>query len=218
MPIRTGTRARLQAYTALASPTPEQRRCRLNKAIQAITEDDVRTLVSCIPGHIEVKEVFDLLIGGCDGETGEGRYSDGGRRVRASLLHLAVHHKAPQCTKLLLHLGAPTEANESLLGDCAIHSALRIGGGGGGGIYSLVTLLLEYGASPTSLNSAQDTPLHLAAERGLVHVVKLLLDAGALTTARNRYEETPWDLATLSGSPSSQACADLILTHHLQQQ
>lgn len=66
-------------------------------------------LLSCIPGHIEIKEVFDLLLGGCEGETGEGRYSEGGRRVRASLLHLAVHHKAPQCTKLLLHLGAPTE-------------------------------------------------------------------------------------------------------------
>lgn len=64
-------------------------------------------LLSCIPGHIEIKEVFDLLLGGLEGETGEGRCT--GRRVRASLLHLAVHHKAPQCTKLLLHLGAPIE-------------------------------------------------------------------------------------------------------------
>ncbi|XP_053632531.1 ankyrin repeat and SOCS box protein 8 [Cherax quadricarinatus] len=185
-----------------AGPTPEERLQRLNDAINAITTDDVRTVVSCIPGNIEVGAVYDLVLGAAS--------SGSPRRVRATLLHVALYHSAAHCAKLLLHLGAPTEAPESQLGDRALHSAIRLGH------YDLVMMLLEYGASPTSVNASLDTPLHLAAEKGLVHVVRTLLDAGAHPAVRNRYQETPWDVATLAGSPSSNVCADLILTKHLQ--
>ncbi|XP_047484411.1 ankyrin repeat and SOCS box protein 8-like [Penaeus chinensis] len=188
-------------YNVPKEPTQEERLERLNTAIQAITFDDVRTVVSCIPGNIEVGATYDLVLGASQNKP---------RRVKASLLHLAVHHRAAQCAKLLLHLGAPTEATDSELGDCAIHAGVRMSR------YDLVTLLLEYGASPTSTNAADDTPLHLAAKQGLVHTCKALLEAGADPTARNRYNETPWDTATLAGSPSSLACADIILTNHLQ--
>ncbi|XP_042869434.1 poly [ADP-ribose] polymerase tankyrase-2-like [Penaeus japonicus] len=190
-------------YSVPREPTPEERLERLNTAIQAITFDDVRTVVSCIPGNIEVGAMYDLVLGANQNKP---------RRVKASLLHLAVHHRAAQCAKLLLHLGAPTEAADSDLGDCAIHAGVRMSR------YDLVTLLLEYGASPMSTNAANDTPLHLAAKQGLVHTCMALLNAGAEPTAKNRYSETPWDTATLAGSPSSLACADLILTHHLQAQ
>ncbi|XP_071544975.1 uncharacterized protein [Panulirus ornatus] len=192
-------RKRLGAATP-AGPTPEERLQRLNTTIQAITTDDVRTVVSCIPGNIEVGAVYELVLGASEGKA---------HKVKATLLHLALHHRAHHCAKLLLHLGASTEATESDLGDCAIHCAVRMGS------YELVMLLLEYGASPTSVNASLDTPLHLAAEKGLVHVVKTFLDAGADPVAKNRYLETPWDVAVLAGSPSAVACADLILTKYL---
>ncbi|XP_064095448.1 NF-kappa-B inhibitor epsilon-like [Macrobrachium nipponense] len=183
-------------------PTPEQKLQRLKTAIQAIIADDVCTVVSCIPGNIEVGATHDLVLGA---ELGKPR------RVKATLLHLALHQRAAQCAKLLLHLGAPTEAPESDLGDRALHAAVRMGS------YDLVNLLLEYGSSAQSTNAAGETPLHLAAGKGLVHITKVLLDAGADPLANNRYHETCWDVATLSGTPSATACADLILTHHYQE-
>ncbi|XP_045119423.1 ankyrin repeat and SOCS box protein 8-like isoform X2 [Portunus trituberculatus] len=148
-------------------------------------------VVSCIPGHIEVGKVYDMALNTSAASEAPPR------QVKASLLHLALYHQAYHCAKLFLHLGAPVEASESELGDTALHCAARICG------HSFVQLLLEYGACPSSLNAAKDTPLHLAAERGRVHSVAELLAKGAPTDAKNRYQETPWDVAYLAGSPSS---------------
>ncbi|XP_050704249.1 ankyrin repeat and SOCS box protein 8-like [Eriocheir sinensis] len=203
-PQPTRARGRLGS-SAPAAPTPEEKLNKLNRAISAIMEDDMRTVVSCIPGHIEVGKVYDIVLNASDSSEGIRK------QVRASLLHVALHHRAFQCAKLLLHLGAPVEASESDLGDTALHCAARLGG------HPFVTLLLQYGASPCSLNAANDTPLHLAAERGRVHSVCALLESGASPSAKNRYQETPWDRAVLAGTPSSLVCADLILTKHLQE-
>ncbi|KAK8379348.1 hypothetical protein O3P69_019324 [Scylla paramamosain] len=197
-------RARRLQSSAPPPPTPEEKLKKLNIAMRAVMNDDMRTVVSCIPGHIEVGKVYDMALNVSDTSQAPRR------QVKASLLHLAVYHKAYHCSKLFLHLGAPVEARESELGDTALHCAARIGG------HPFVQLLMEYGASPTSFNAAKDTPLHLAAERGRVHSVAALLAKGAPTDAKNRYQETPWDVAFLAGSPSSLVCADLILTEHMQ--
>jgi len=47
------------------------------------------------------------------------------------------------------------------------------------GVYDMVAVLLEFGASVNVSNSQGRTPLWMAASRGHIDVVKLLIEAGA---------------------------------------
>ena len=60
-------------------------------------------------------------------------------------------------------------------------------------------LLLDWGAKLDRLSKCNDTPLHLAAERGELSVVKLLVEMGADVSAKEYTGQTASDVARIHG-------------------
>ncbi|KAJ5163243.1 uncharacterized protein N7500_005073 [Penicillium coprophilum] len=83
------------------------------------------------------------------------------------------------------NIDAPTASYEAVT---ALHLALMVNIPHG----SLVSLLIENGASVDTKTSDGRTPLHLAAERGRHDIFQILLDAGADISIKDT-EETPTD-------------------------
>jgi len=77
-------------------------------------------------------------------------------------------------SRLLLLAGASPDVHTDLLGRAPVLCVYAHEG-----VYDMVALLLEFGASPNVSNSQGRTPLWMAAGRGHVDVVKLLIEAGA---------------------------------------
>ncbi|KAG0723881.1 Ankyrin repeat domain-containing protein 2B [Chionoecetes opilio] len=192
--------------------------------------DDMRTVVSCIPGHIEVGRVYDVVLNGSQGSSKRPRYV---QAPCCTLLSTIKPTTAPNC---FLHLGAPwkrglsgrqkvaghrspdeththtgrlyprpfSSAGQAARRSCESElgdTALHIAARVCG--HTFVALLLEYGASATSLNAAQDTPLHLAAERGRVHTVSALLENGAATSAKNSHKPHPHAIRPTTRHPGA---------------
>ena len=79
---------------------------------------------------------------------------------------------------------------------CALRGADGPASGTGSGVRErIVKLLLDSGLSTDAADAQGNTPLHLAASRGLSTVCELLLNAGANASACNGRAETPSDLA-----------------------
>lgn len=57
---------------------------------------------------------------------------------------------------------------------------------------------LSVGADIHALNFDDQTPLHVAAQRGLIHVMRVLLEKGAAPNAKDFEGETPLHLAALN--------------------
>ena len=92
---------------------------------------------------------------------------------------------------LLLRLGVPVNIGDK---EMPIHVASRLGR------KEMFILLLQYGASLTSLTDTGDTALHLASEAGHLNLVKYLveLDRGRMYSL-NLENETPLHLAVRNG-------------------
>ena len=60
---------------------------------------------------------------------------------------------------------------------------------------AIVSLLLRYGAEANARDSAENTPLHFAANVDQPKLVALLLQAGASPFAKNKSGKTPADVA-----------------------
>ena len=90
---------------------------------------------------------------------------------------------------------------DALLAACALRGRgdAPASGEGSGLRERLVACLLEAGAPPDVTNDAGNTPLHLAASRGLSTVAALLLGAGAPASRANLDEQRPADSARVAG-------------------
>lgn len=63
----------------------------------------------------------------------------------------------------------------------------------------MLDLLIRSGANVHSVNSKAETPLHIAARKGLEHTVEKLIKNGAEIEVRNAENKTSLFLAVLSG-------------------
>merc|ERR1712210_248802 len=79
-------------------------------------------------------------------------------------------------------------------GRTPLHTAICTGGGGSR--VDMVKALLEGGADPKGEDNAGLTPLHCAAERGLLDIVAMLLEAGAKPDVVDRSGVLPINLAS----------------------
>lgn len=77
-------------------------------------------------------------------------------------------------SRLLLLAGAAPDVQTDLLGQAPALCVYAHEG-----VYDMVALLLEFGASLNVSNSQGRTPLWMAASKGHIDVVKLLIEAGA---------------------------------------
>ena len=82
----------------------------------------------------------------------------------------------------------------------------------------LMTLLLEAGAAPDTVNDELDSPLHVACSGGHVEGVALLAANGAPVGMRNLLEQTPLQVALCSprmaaDPPALRAAVELLLVH-----
>jgi serine/threonine-protein phosphatase 6 regulatory ankyrin repeat subunit B len=106
-------------------------------------------------------------------------------------LRAAIEADQVDTTALLLRLGVPVNIGEK---EKPIHVASRLGR------EEIVSLLLQFGASLTSLTNTGNTALHLASEAGHLSLVKYLVekDRGGLCSL-NYEKETPLHLAARNG-------------------
>eukprot|EP01012_Entosiphon_sulcatum_P053886 TRINITY_DN7423_c0_g1_i1.p1 TRINITY_DN7423_c0_g1~~TRINITY_DN7423_c0_g1_i1.p1 ORF type:complete len:821 (-),score=117.82 TRINITY_DN7423_c0_g1_i1:22-2484(-) len=105
---------------------------------------------------------------------GNGQQND--RGVSAAIMTKALFASLPhpRCLKALLEMGLAPNELRTPDGNTALHEAA------GHGLEAAVRTLLEGGADPNLRNTAQRTPLQLAALAGHFPVVQLLLDSGLI--------------------------------------
>ena len=128
-------------------------------------------------------------------------------RFGMSLLILCVQEGAEELVGRLLALGAdpnlPNEFDFTALHSAIVHEWRRLADGGPRSVVletppwkPMYEKLIAAGADVNSTDYKQETPLHLAARRGLTHVAKFLVESGADLYARNDIDQTPYEVTT----------------------
>jgi ankyrin repeat protein len=148
---------------------------------------------------------------------------------RAFLAAAASFNGNPAVIQLLLDLGADPHARDAY-GKTALDNAVTPGvsrmlielnisqtcaflGAADRGDPEQMQLLLDYGASPDVRTDYEETPLHLAAQRGRLGAVRfLVLEAKVDVNARDRDGDTPLHLA-LTGSEATPEVVQFLLEH-----
>ena len=112
-------------------------------------------------------------------------------------LHVAIRHHDVSMTKLLLQMGA--NLTQEWHGTPPIHLASRLASrGDNNDSFGIVHLLLNHGASASSLDARQEQPLHavLGQRVGVItYLVELLIQRGADVNARTSADKTPLHLS-----------------------
>jgi len=104
-------------------------------------------------------------------------------------LHLAAQQGDSDIVRILLEEGAMVDAVETSTGYTPLHYAA------GQGHSDLCELLIRFGADPDALTGNQDSPLHLAIEKGRAGVVGVLLKYHARLDIKNKFGLTPMQQA-----------------------
>ena len=126
-------------------------------------------------------------------------------------LYLAVQNNLDIATGILLHKSQQAEEDANwtnAIGNPLINIASEEGN------HQIIRTLLEYGASPNSVDMMENTPLNIAAEKGDLATIQLLIDNGAnidhsnimgttpiMAAARNGHQEVANQLAVLGANP-----------------
>nr|ALG40994.1 NF-kappa B [Actinia tenebrosa] len=106
-------------------------------------------------------------------------------------LHLAVIRGNREIIKMILSVGADVEAKDGTCGRTPLHLAVE-----NNNLAIAGFLILEAKCYVDSYTFDDNTPLHLAAGRGLEGLTALLVAAGADTMETNSEDETPYSLAS----------------------
>ena len=143
------------------TPRPLPARTPLAQAAAKGREDLVRTLLT---------QGGDINAGNNNGQTP---------------LHLAADQGNSNVVRLLLEQGALVDVVEKAAGYTPLHYAAAHG------YADLCEMLIRFGADSDMLTCNQDSPLHLAIEKGQVGVVCVLLKYRARLDIKNRTGMTP---------------------------
>ncbi len=95
------------------------------------------------------------------------------------LLWVAIHHKSPNCVRLLINQGASLNHSKNQDGETPLTEAIK------GGNLEIVKILVERGAKLDSKNNAGQTPLAVANSQGHREIANYLQETQHKNSLRN---------------------------------
>lgn len=147
-----------------------------------------------LPIYELAKAVKDDDVDGVKQAIAIGADPNGVDLTKHSMLSLAEIHHANRVVPNLVRSGCNFFERIGQLEDSLLHRAAKHENIG------FAATLLKEGASPNIRNANGETPLHIAAAKGLAYFARLLLDHQASALIHDNKGRTPLDLARREGN------------------